>query len=191
MQLHRSAAMTKQDPIIAHDDLTPSAWVQRFAPQVPNFGSGSVLDVACGNGRHTRLFLDMGYKIVAVDRNVAGIQDLTQHPNLTILEADLELETGWPLRNQQFSGVVVTNYMSRPNLDDIVSAVGLGGVLIYETFANGNEQYGRPKNPDFLLREGELIKIVANNFSIAAYEHGFVEQPKPAVVQRIVAIRNR
>jgi len=183
--------MTERDSVVTHRDLTPSAWVQRFVARVPNLDNDKVLDVACGNGRHTRLFLDAGYKIVAVDQNIAGIQTLIHHPNLTVLKADLESKNGWPFLNQQFSGVIVTNYLFRPILNDIVSAVGPGGVLIYETFATGNEQYGRPRNPDFLLREGELIETVANKLSIVAYEHGFVEKPKPAVVQRIVAIRAR
>tara|TARA_B100000029_G_scaffold512746_1_gene610286 strand:- start:427 stop:978 length:552 start_codon:yes stop_codon:yes gene_type:complete len=181
--------MTEKDSATAHHDLTPSAWVQRFARRVPKTNAVGVLDVACGNGRHTRLFLDAGYPVVAVDRNVSGVRALSPHLELTVLEADLELATGWPFENQTFAGVVVTNYLFRPILGDIVSAVAPGGVLIYETFAIGNEQYGRPKNPDFLLNDGELMEVVSGKLSIGAYEHGFVEKPKPAVVQRIFATR--
>ena len=171
-------------------DPKPSAWVRRFASLVPADQARGVLDIACGSGRHTKLFLDAGHHVVAVDRDTSGIKDLASSLHLKITKADLETAGGWPFANEEFAGVVVTNYLYRPILDDIVSAVAPGGALIYETFAAGNEQFGRPRNPDFLLREGELIDIVKERLTIVAYEHGEVRVPRRAMIQRIAAVRS-
>jgi hypothetical protein len=129
--------------------------------------------------------------VVAVDRDTSGIKDLASNLNLEIMEADLETAGGWPFAGHKFAGVVGTNYLYRPILNDIVAAVGSGGALIYETFAAGNERFGRPKNPDFLLRDDELIDIVKGRLTIVAYEHGEIRVPRPAVVQRIAAVRSQ
>ena len=166
--------------------LAPSPWVVRFAGLVP--AGGRVLDLACGGGRHTRFFLERHHPVTAVDIDLAGVADLTGRPDIETIEADLEGGAPWPLTDRRFAGIVVTNYLHRPLLPAIVAAVAPGGVLIYETFAVGNERFGRPANPDFLLRPGELIDAVQGRLEIVAYENLEVAEPKPAMVQRIAAI---
>jgi SAM-dependent methyltransferase len=151
--------------------------------------AGPVLDLACGGGRHLRHFRALGHPVTGVDRDLAGVADLAGVDGVDLIEADLEAGAAWPLGARQFAGVVVTNYLWRPLLPTIVAAVGGGGWLIYETFAQGNERYGRPRNPDFLLRPGELLEAVSGQLTVVAYEHGVVERPQPAVVQRIAATR--
>jgi SAM-dependent methyltransferase len=148
-----------------------------------------VLDVACGSGRHTRLFLDRGHPVLAVDRVVSGVEDLRPHPGLEVLEADLEDGRPFPLSGQVFAAVVVTNYLYRPVLPDLVAAVAPDGVLVYETFARGNEHFGPPHRPDFLLEPGELLDAVRGQLRVLAYEDLTVEEPRPAAVQRICARR--
>jgi len=161
--------------------------VVRFAPLVP--AGGRVLDVACGAGRHTRLFLERGHPVLAVDRDVSGIDDLRDQPGLDVLEADLEDGRAFPLSGQFFAAVVVTNYLWRPILPDLVAAVAPDGVLVYETFARGNERFGPPQNPDFLLRPGELLEAVRGQLRVVAYEDLVVDEPRLAAVQRICAQR--
>ena len=163
---------------------TPSPWVVRFAPMVAS--GGRVLDVACGSGRHARLFAALGHAVNAVDRDVSSVGEL---PALVqILQADIE--TGpWPYAGQVFAGVVVTNYLYRPLMATLIASVAPGGVFIYETFAAGNEQYGRPSRPDFLLQPGELLETVRGQLQVWAYENTYVDLPKPAMVQRIAAVR--
>jgi len=172
-----------------HARLGPvSPWVARFAHLVPRQGEsgGTVLDLACGAGRHARHFLTRGHAVVALDRDVSGVADLGGTCGCEILEADLE-GGGFPLAGRRFAGVVVTNYLHRPLLPALVAAVEPGGVLIYETFARGNERFGHPRNPDFLLRPGELLEAVAGRLAVVAFEEGFVAEPRAAVVQRICA----
>jgi SAM-dependent methyltransferase len=164
-----------------------SDWVARFADLVPV--GGRVLDVACGGGRHARFFLDRGHPVTAVDRDASGVADLHDDPNAEILESDLEAGAPWPFAGQAFDGVVVTNYLWRPILPDIVASVASGGVLLYETFARGNERLGKPRNPDFLLKPGELLDAVRGELRVAAYEDLVLEEPDPRAVQRIVAVR--
>ncbi len=165
----------------------PSLWVARFADLVP--AGGRVLDVACGAGRHARSFLQQGHPVTVVDRDTSGVADLGEHPNVEILEFDLEAGKPWPFAGRVFEGVVVTNYLWRPILADIVASVAPGGVLLYETFARGNEQFGHPRNPDFLLRPGELLDAVRGELRVVAYEDRIVEEPDPKAVQRIAAVR--
>jgi SAM-dependent methyltransferase len=168
-------------------ELPPSAWVRRFAGRVP---AGPVLDLAAGGGRHSRLFLALGHPVTAVDRDLAGLAALAGEPGFEAIAADLEAGGAWPLGPRRFAGVVVTNYLHRPILPAIVAAVAPGGVLLYETFARGNERFGKPSNPAFLLEPGELIDAVADSLEILAYEHGEVTEPRPAVMQRIAAARS-
>ncbi len=159
----------------------------RFADAVP---AGPVLDLACGGGRHLRHFRALGHPVTGVDRDLAGVADLAGADGVELVAADLEAAGWpWPLGERRFAGVVVTNYLWRPLLPALVAAVAVGGWLIYETFAQGNERYGRPRNPDFLLRPGELLEAVAGRLAVVAYEHGVIERPQPAVVQRIAAAR--
>ena len=171
-----------------HDSPEPSAWVLRFASLVP--AGGEVLDVAAGSGRHARVFLERGHPVVAIDRDLSRLRDaLGGAPHLELVEADLEGAGPWPLAGRRFAGVVVTNYLHRPLLPTLVASVAPAGVLIYETFAVGNERYGHPRNPDFLLRPGELLEAVRGELEVVAYEHATCEEPRPSVVQRIAARR--
>ena len=167
----------------------PSPWVRRFAPLVT--AGGAVLDLACGNGRHARLFLGRGHPVLAVDRDTAAVADLAQAPGAEVVTADLEAG-GWPLAGRRFAAVVVVNYLHRPLFPHLLAALAAGGVLVYETFACGNERFAKPRNPDHLLKSGELIDLVGHRLQVVAYEHGLVETgPLPGVVQRICAVNDR
>ena len=170
-----------------HGPSRPSAWVRRFAPLVP--AAGAVLDLACGGGRHSRLFLAAGHPVTAIDLDITGLADLAGQDGLEAIAADLEDGRPFPLAGRRFAGVVVTNYLHRPLLPALVDAVAPGGLLIYETFARGNERFGRPSNPAFLLAPGELLEALRGALRILAYEDLVVEEPKPAAVQRICARR--
>jgi SAM-dependent methyltransferase len=165
----------------------PSPWISRFAARVP--AKGAVADIACGGGRHGRLFLERGHPVTFADRDVSGVSDLVGWPGVTIVEADFEGGSDWPLPGRLFAGVVVTNYLWRPILPKIVALVAPGGLLLYETFAQGNEAYGRPRNPEFLLQPGELLEAVRGHLDVIAYEQRIVHRPGPAVVQHIAARR--
>lgn len=165
------------------DDL--SDWVLRFCPLIR--AGGRVLDLACGSGRHARLLRDRGWRVVALDRDEAALQALRSEPNIEVVHADVE-SGPWPFSPRAFDGVVVTNYLHRPLFPALRDSIAEDGVLIYETFAVGNERYGRPSNPAFLLRRDELLEAV-RPLAIVAFEQGRVSRPRPAVVQRICAIR--
>jgi len=164
--------------------VSASPWVRRFAPLVVH--GGAVLDVAAGDGRHSRLFLARGHPVTAVDIDAGG---LPEHDRLTVVAADIE-RAPWPFADQLFAGVVVTNYLWRPLLPGIAAAVAPGGVLIYETFMRGNEHIGKPRNPDFLLEPGELYEFFSPRLNIVAFEQGVVQRPHPRVVQRLCAVRD-
>ena len=166
----------------------PSSWVARHANLIPK--AGSVLDLAAGGGRHTRYFKGLGYAVVAVDRDVSALADLAGDAQTEVIAADLEGGAPWPLGDRQFAGIVVTNYLHRPLLPRIAASLGPGGVLIYETFGTGNERFGKPSNPDFLLQPGELLGFAeTEGLTVRAYHCGAVAEPRPAVLQRIVAKR--
>jgi len=174
----------------AHLD-QPSPWVARFLP--PDPAGGRVLDLAAGGGRHTRLARARGWAVTAVDIEVAGLAAFANDAAVEILAADLE-NAPWPLGGRRFGArgfgaVIVTNYLHRPLLPLLVAAVAAGGTLIYETFARGNEAFGKPSNPNFLLAPGELLETVRGQLTVVAYEHGKVEAPRAAVIQRIAAVR--
>jgi SAM-dependent methyltransferase len=164
-----------------------SAWVRRFAPMIP---PGPVLDLACGKGRHSRFFLKAGRNVTGVDIDLTGVADLLTNPAFEAIQADLESGAAWPLGQRRFAGVIVTNYLHRPLFPAILAAVEDGGLLIYETFAAGNERFGRPRNPDFLLQPGELLDRVRGLFRILAYEDLEQTEPFPACVQRIAAVNS-
>jgi SAM-dependent methyltransferase len=168
--------------LMAHGQEAPSAWVQRWSHLVPT--GGSVLDVACGQGRHMRWFAAQGHAVTGIDRSpeaIAAVASLGR-----AVEADIE-NGPWPLQDATFDAVVVTNYLWRPVLPRIVASVAPGGVLIYETFATGNETVGRPSRADFLLRSGELLQATTGLHTVA-FEDGFCASPA-RFVQRIVAVR--
>jgi SAM-dependent methyltransferase len=165
----------------------PSAWVARFAGLVP--ADGAVLDLACGAGRHSRLFLGRGNKVVALDIDTSDVADLTANPRAEIVEADLEDGRPFPLRDRQFAGIVVSRYLYRPLFPALIAALVPGGILIYETFAKGNEAFGRPRNPDHLLDPGELLEAVRGHLRVLAYEDLTQGEPRPAAIQRLCARR--
>jgi myo-inositol-1(or 4)-monophosphatase len=162
-----------------HEASRPSPWVVRFADLIPK--GATVLDVAAGSGRHTRLFVERGHRVVAVDRDVRELPG-----GCEAIETDLEAGGAWPLGDRRFGGIVVTNYLHRPLLPVLIDRLDDGGVLVYETFARGNERFGKPSNPDFLLEPGELLRAVAGRLRVVAFED--VTLPD-RVVQRIVAVR--
>jgi SAM-dependent methyltransferase len=168
-------------------DIAPSAWVMRWAPLL-NPG-GTVLDLACGHGRHSRYLLGRGCRVVAADIDVSGLADLRELRQIEIIGVDLE-SGGWPFGERLFDGIVVTNYLHRPHFRWLAESLAPAGVLLIETFGAGNERLGRPRNPDFLLRPGELLEAFAPALQIIAYEHGIEELPRPAVRQRLCAIRS-
>ena len=145
-----------------------------------------VLDVAAGGGRHSRFLAERGHKVTALDRDTSALALL---PDIEIVEADLEDGAPWPLPGRTFGAVVVTNYLHRPLFPELLAALAPGGVLLYETFMEGNERFGRPSNPAFLLKDGELLELVRGRLSVTAYEARLVSQPKMAMVQRIAARR--
>ena len=157
-----------------------SPWVRRWAHLVER---GPVLDVACGAGRHAMLFAERGLEVVAVDKF-----DQVLPRAIRFIKVDLEDGSPWPFPGQRFAGIVVTNYLYRPLLPVLKDSLDEGGVLIYETFMAGNERYGRPSNPDFLLRPGELLGAFGA-LSVAAFEQGTLDGTKKAVIQRICVIR--
>lgn len=158
---------------------TPSEWVLRWAQLVER---GPVLDVACGAGRHAVIFARRGCEVVALDREPRQI------PGVNFIEKDLEDGSPWPLPGRRFAAIVVTNYLHRPLFPILGESLEEGGVLIYETFMAGNERYGKPSNPQFLLRPGELLQAFAA-LTVAGFEQGVVERPKKALVQRLCAVR--
>src|SRR5574341_529791 len=142
---------------------------------------GAVLDLACGSGRHARLLLERGLEAVAVDREPQSI------PGVRFVRADLEDGSPWPLPCERFQGIVVTNYLHRPLFPVLEASLAPGGVLVYETFMLGNERYGRPSNPAFLLRPGELWEAFAG-LHVIAFEQGRAVRPKAAMIQRLCAV---
>ncbi len=167
----------------------PSPWVRRFGALVPK--GGTVLDLACGRGRHARHFLTLGYAVVAVDRDVGPVADLAGAPRAEVIQADLEGGDAWPFAGRTFAGVVVANYLHRPLFPLLLDAVDAGGVFIYETFARGNERFTRPRNPDHLLCSGELLDLVRGRLQVIAYEHGIAQRGSlPGVIQRLCAVND-
>ena len=159
---------------------SPSEWVLRWAQLIER---GPLLDVACGSGRHARFFAARGLEVVAVDRDEQAFTGA-----IRFVRADLEDGSPWPFAGQRFAAIVVTNYLHRPLMGILKESLDDGGVLIYETFMLGNERYGRPSNPQFLLRPGELLQAFGA-LTVAGFEQGVVERPKRALVQRICVVR--
>jgi len=164
-----------------------SPWAARFAALIPP--GGTVLDLACGGGRHVRLLRARGHPVVALDRDLSRLGTPRDDTGVEAVEADLEDGSPWPLPGRLFAGIVVANYLHRPLFPVLVDSLAEGGVLIYETFAAGNERFGKPSNPDFLLKPGELLEAVRGKLRVVAYEDGIVESPRPVAIQRICAIR--
>lgn len=165
-----------------HGTQAPSPWVQRWAHLVP--AGAPVLDVACGHGRHMRFFHGRNHPVAGIDRDPAAVESVARLGQAVL--ADIE-GGPWPLPGRSFGGVIVTNYLWRALLPTLAASVAEGGVLIYETFAAGNETVGKPSRPDFLLQPGELLRACPG-LRVVAYEDGFLDGP-PRFVQRIAAVR--
>jgi SAM-dependent methyltransferase len=165
----------------------PSPWVIRFAACIPP--AARVLDLACGTGRHARWLAGRGFEVVAADRDASALARLADVPLAGTLCVDLE-EGTWPWINADFDAVVVTRYLFRPRLDRLAALLRPGGVLIYETFMAGNERFGKPSNPDFLLRPHELLDWARTWGQVVAFEQGEIARPAPAMIQRICAVRS-
>lgn len=164
--------------------MTISSWIAAWAGLVP--AGVPVLDVAAGKGRHTHFFADRGHRVTAIDRDVSA---LAATDRVEIIAADLEDGSPWPLAGRTFGAVIVANYLHRPLFPHLFDALEPGGVLLYETFMVGNERFGRPSRPEFLLNDGELLELVRGRFSVIAYEARMISEPKMAMVQRIAARR--
>jgi SAM-dependent methyltransferase len=170
--------------IVADARGVPSAWIVQWAGLVaPRV---AVLDVAAGAGRHAVLFAERGHRVTVVDRDTAK---LPIRDDVEIVPANLEDGSPWPLPGRRFGAVIVANYLHRPLFPALFDALEPGGVLLYETFMVGNERFGRPSNPDFLLKDGELLELVRGRFSVVAYEARLISEPRMAMVQRIAARR--
>ena len=166
----------------------PSEWVTRWAGFIA--AGGDVLDLACGGGRHSRYLACAGYRVCAVDRDAQALAALAGVAGVSVQICDLE-RAPWPLEGRRFAGIVVANYLYRPLFPHLLDALAEDGALIYETFALGNERFGKPSNPDFLLRPGELLDAVRGKLRVLAYEDLKVSLPRPAMVQRICAVGAR
>jgi SAM-dependent methyltransferase len=166
---------------------TVSPWVRRYAPLIPG---GEVLDLACGSGRHSRHLAALGHAVVAVDRDNEALA-AAAGPEITTTEIDLEQEgAAWPFGPERFAGIVVTNYLHRPLIADMLGSLAPNGVLLYETFADGNAQFGKPSNPAFLLQPGELLEWArTHGLRVVAFEDGVTDTPKAAMVQRLCAVK--
>lgn len=167
---------------MAHEGLTPSPWVQRWVHLLPP--QACVLDVACGQGRHMRYLSSLGHRLTGVDRNPEAIEAVAPFGEAVL--ADIE-NGPWPLQQRTFDAVVVTHYLWRPLWPTLLGSLAPQGVLVYETFCEGNESVGKPSRPDFLLRHGELLSV-CQGLRVVAYEDGFLSAPE-RFVQRIVAVR--
>lgn len=168
----------------SHGGGEASIWVQRWSHLVAP--GATVLDVACGSGRHLRWFAQRGCRVTGVDRDEAALA-LSSNIARTVLA---DIESGpWPLPGQRFDAVVVTNYLWRELLPTLMGSVAEGGVLIYETFSAGNERVGKPSNPKFLLQPSELLRA-AQGLRVIAFEEGFATGPD-RFIQRLVAVRER
>lgn len=166
--------------------LAPSPWVVRFSSLIRE--GGRVLDLASGRGRHSRFLAGQGFSVLAVDKDEEALAELAGVHGVETVLADLE-GGPWPLFGEMFDGIVITNYLWRPSSSMLLSALEPDGVLIHETFMLGNERFGKPSNPAFLLRPGELLDVVRQRLTVVAFEQGEVELPRPAMVQRICALR--
>lgn len=169
-----------------HELMSPSPWVLRFAPLVS--AGAHVLDLACGTGRHARLFASRGCTVEAVDRDEAALATLAGVPRIRVNLVDLE-SGAWPYAPAEFDAIVVVNYLYRPLFPALAASLNTAGVLIYETFMTGNERFGRPSNPDFLLRPGELLDAAGRGLEVVAFDQGYADEPKPAMVQRLAAVK--
>jgi len=170
----------------------PSPWVKDMIARLDPLGPESlrVLDLAAGGGRHARHLLDLEYPVLAVDRDVSGLDYLEGRDGLEILQCDLEDGSPWPFADERFRAVIVANYLHRPTLAATIGLVAPGGSLIYETFGAGNEKFGKPSNPDFLARPHEIAEAAKAQGLVVLVDVQVDEsEPVPAVRHRCAARR--
>jgi SAM-dependent methyltransferase len=165
----------------------PSPWIVKHAPLIRN--NGRVLDLACGSGRHAIWLAKQGYRVDALDRDARALANMAGMDNINVFIVDLEAGD-WPGSGQRYDGIIVSRYLYRPLLARLAELLNSDGILVYETFMAGNERYGKPSNPDFLLLPNELLEIYSPLLGIIAFEQGEVKTPRPAVMQRICAKKN-
>ena len=168
--------------IVADARGMPSPWIVQWAGLIP--ADATVLEVAAGRGRHTLFFAERGNKVTAVDRDTAA---LPSHENIEIITADLEDGSPWPLPGRRFGGVVVVSYLHRPLMPMLLDSLEPGGVLLYQTFMQGQERFGKPTRPEHLLKDGELLELARGRLSVVAYEARMISEPRMALVQRLAA----
>jgi len=166
--------------------ITPSRWLCQHADRIKQ--GGTVLDVAAGYGRNARWLAEHGYRVEAVDRNADALKSLNGISGIHTRIADLE-NADWPYVSQQFDAVIVCRYLHRPLFQYLISSLAPQGLLIYETFMQGQESYGKPNNPDFLLQPDELVEAFGKDLNVLAFEQGELEKSPPAMLQRLCAIR--
>lgn len=167
--------------------LPPAAWLRRHASLIPP--RSRVLDLAAGHGRNARFLAALGHHVLAVDRDEEALAAVAAVPRVEVRVLDLEGRPRWPLAHERFDAIVVVHYLHRPSFDAMLATLSDGGVLIYETFARGNEAYGRPSNPAFLLESGELVERVRGRLAVVSYEEGRVERSGThAVIARLAAV---
>lgn len=164
----------------------PSQWIVKYAPLI--IKKGRVLDLACGNGRHAMWFAKHDFYVDAMDCDAQVTSSMEAINNINVIIADVEA-SDWPQSDQRYDGLVVSRYLYRPLLQTLATMLNPGGVLIYETYMVGNEHYGKPSNPDFLLRPNELFEVYSPLLSIVSFEQGEEGMPRPAVMQRICATK--
>jgi SAM-dependent methyltransferase len=164
----------------------PSSWMVKHLPLICK--EGKVLDLACGNGRHAIWLAQQGYQVDAIDRDSQALSAMVEMGNINVRMLDLEAGD-WPDSDQRYDGIIVSRYLYRPLLHTLAAILNPGGVLIYETFMVGNERYGKPSNPDFLLLPNELLETYSPLLNIISYEQGEESHPRPAVMQRICATK--
>ncbi len=154
---------------IADIDEQPSEWIARFGSEVAP--GASLLDVACGRGRHAKYFAARGVRVTAVDRDRSALASLRGTDGVVAEERELE-NVLWPYAAQSYDAVVVCNYLWRPSFEALLSTIKIGGVLFYETFMVGNQRFGKPSRPEFLLCSNELIERTRGDFRVLAYQEG-------------------
>lgn len=168
-----------------HSSPESAAWIVRWLRLLPP--GSQVLDFAAGSGRHARAAAEAGFNVVAADRDADALA--ANCPRVRTIHADLE-DGAWPFAPASFDALIVANYLHRARFDLLCGLLKPTGALIYQTFADGNARYGRPSNPAFLLRAGELARRAERcGLHVLAFEDGYVRTPRPARVQRVLALR--